>query len=229
MKKLKKIAIFDIDGTIFRSSLLIELVNTLISMGVFPLGVTKKYEPEFKKWFERKGSYENYINKVVDVYAKNIKGVKYSDFMKAVDLVVASRQNQVYKFTRDLITDLKKKKYFLLAISNSPREVVDGFGKRLGFNKIYGRMYEMKENRFTGKILYSGLMDDKSKVLKRAVEKENLTLIGSIGVGDTESDISFLKIVSRPICFNPNKHLFDYAKRARLEIVIERKDVVYKL
>jgi phosphoserine phosphatase len=198
-------------------------------MGVFPGNISKKYAPEYKKWFERKGSYENYINKVVDVYAKNITGVNYSDFMTAVNLVIKSRQNQVYKYTRDLIADLKKKKYFLLAISNSPREIVTGFGKHLGFDKIYGRIYERSGEKFTGGMLFTELMDNKELALKRAVVKEHLTLVDSIGVGDTESDISFLKNVARPICFNPNKHLYNYAKQAGWEIVVERKDVVYKL
>ncbi|GAI32477.1 unnamed protein product, partial [marine sediment metagenome] len=34
-----------------------------------------------------------------------------------------------------------------------------------------------------------------------------------VGVGDTESDIAFLKMVEKPICFNPNKKLYQYAKR----------------
>lgn len=33
---MRKVAFFDIDGTVFRSSLLIELVNALIAEGVFP-------------------------------------------------------------------------------------------------------------------------------------------------------------------------------------------------
>ena len=32
----KKVAVFDVDGTLFRSSLLIEIVETLIAAGVFP-------------------------------------------------------------------------------------------------------------------------------------------------------------------------------------------------
>jgi phosphoserine phosphatase len=58
--------------------------------------------------------------------------------------------------------------------------------------------------------------------------KENLILRGSVGVGDTESDIAFLKFVSRPICFNPNKKLYDHARRAGWEVVVERKDVIYQ-
>ncbi len=47
-------------------------------------------------------------------------------------------------------------------------------------------------------------------------------------MGDTETDISFLKMVDNPICFNPNKNLYNYAKKKGWEIVVERKDVIYK-
>ncbi|MFH1246519.1 MAG: hypothetical protein V1489_01955, partial [Candidatus Liptonbacteria bacterium] len=48
------------------------------------------------------------------------------------------------------------------------------------------------------------------------------------GVGDTESDVSFLKMVERPICFNPNKELYAKAKKRGWRVVVERKDVVYE-
>lgn len=70
---------------------------------------------------------------------------------------------------------------------------------------------------------------DKAVILKRAVGKEGLALKGSVGVGDTESDIPFLKMVERPICFNPNKKLYRYAKRKGWPIVVERKDMIYNL
>jgi phosphoserine phosphatase len=50
-----------------------------------------------------------------------------------------------------------------------------------------------------------------------------------VGVGDTESDISFLELVEKPICFNPNKRLYTYAKRNDWKVVVERKDVIYEL
>ena len=54
---------------------------------------------------------------------------------------------------------------------------------------------------------------NKAATLRRAVLKEGLTLAGSIGVGDTESDIPFLELVEQPICFNPNAKLYAHAKR----------------
>jgi phosphoserine phosphatase len=36
-------------------------------------------------------------------------------------------------------------------------------------------------------------------------------------------------MVETPICFNPNKKLYEYAKRSGWKIVVERKDVIYDL
>lgn len=227
---MKKVAIFDIDGTVFRSSLLIEITEALVQERIFPRKAGDVYGRAYKKWHERKGSYEKYIGAVVKAFEQSIKGVKHNDFLRIAKRVVASNQNRVYRYTRDLVKELRRKGYYLLAISNSPREVVGEFCKKLGFNKVYGRVYEVGKNgRFTGKVSYTELITDKSKILQRAVEKEGLMLLGSVGVGDTESDIPFLKMVERPICFNPNRRLYRYAKRYGWKIVVERKDVVYEL
>lgn len=223
-----KVAIFDIDGTIYRSSFVVEIIDAMVQEGIFPKKAVKEYAVSYRRWMNRQGTYENYINRLVKVYAENIKGVGLSEFSKIVKKVVAFHKNRIYCYTRDLIKNLKRKKYYLLAISNSPKEVVDEFTKNFKFDKAYGRIYAVdKTGRLTGKGIYFGLMDNKALILKRALEKENLTLSGSVGVGDTETDIPFLKMVERPICFNPNKKLYNYAKRMGWEVVVERKDVIY--
>ncbi len=228
--KKRKVAVFDIDGTVFRSSLVIELTEALIAAGVFTEEVHKIYSREYKHWLERKGSYEKYIKAVVEAFDAHIKGVSEKDFLPVVEKVISFHKDRVYRYTRDLVKDLKKKNYYLLAISHSPMYVVGRFGKQMGFNKVYGHLLELgADGRFTGKMLYHDLILDKAKILKRAVEKENLTLKGSVGVGDTESDISFLKMVEKPICFNPNSALYREARKNGWQIVAERKDVIYKL
>lgn len=229
-KKIKKVAIFDIDGTIFRSSLLVELTDAFIQEGIFSLRVGKAYARSHKAWLDRRGLYEKYISELIDAFHENIEGVKHEQFLKTAKKVVSFHKNRIYRYTRDLVRDLKKKGYYLLAISKSPKEIVEEFGKQLGFDKVYGLVYEVDEKkRLTGEILFWELISDKAKILKRAIKKENLTLKGSVGVGDTESDIAFLKMVENPICFNPNQKLFRYAKRAGWKIIVERKDVVYRI
>jgi HAD superfamily hydrolase (TIGR01490 family) len=228
--KTKKVAIFDVDGTIFRSSLLIEVIETLVQMGVFPSEARRAYARAQKKWTDRQGTYEKYLFAMIDVYPKYIKGVKYDDYMEAVKKVGFFHKNRVYRYTRALVKKLKKEKYYLLAISGSPFELVHDFCQGWGFDKVYGRIFEVnKQGKFTGKVLFTDLIGDKAKTLMRAVKKEGLTLKDSYGIGDSETDIAIMKIVDNPVCFNPNRKLYAAAKTAGWKIVVERKDVVYNI
>jgi len=81
----------------------------------------------------------------------------------------------------------------------------------------------------TGRARHLSVINDKAKVLRRVIEKQGLTLVGSVGVGDSEADVSFLEMVETPICFNPNAALLRVANRRGWKVVVERKDVVYEI
>lgn len=227
---MKKVAVFDIDGTIFRSSLLLELVERLIQKGHFPESTRAAYEREEREWLDRKGDYEAYINRVVAVFAEQLKGVSYDEMNYISGEIIEEKKNRVYRYTRDLIKELKGEGYYLLAISHSPKLVVDGFAYEMGFDKAYGTIYEVGPNEcFTGAVEDKDLIGNKAAVLQRAMRKEGLTLEGSVAVGDTGSDIPMLEMVERPIAFNPNAKLHKHAKVRQWEIVVERKDVIYNI
>lgn len=226
----KRVAIFDIDGTIFRSSLLIEVTEAMIQDGIFPAAARRSYARAHKAWLDRSGSYDDYIMAVVRTYQQYIRGVHYRDFLRVARKVVKFHKNRVYRYTRDLVRSLKKKRYFLLAISLSPKGIVETFAKEMGFDKVYGLLYAVDgAGRYTGGIEEESILRDKGLILRRAIEKEGLTLKSSVGVGDTEGDVNFLKMVERPVCFNPNSKLYAHAKKTGWEIVVERKDVIYEL
>jgi HAD superfamily hydrolase (TIGR01490 family) len=226
----RKVAIFDIDGTIFRSSLFIELVEELVKQNIFPNSCRKMYIDDYNAWVNRKGTYEKYISSVIKAFTAHLKGTDYKEFERIGNEVATYHKDKVYRYTRDLVKILKKKGYFLLAISQSPKGMLDAFCKRLGFNKIYGRFYELgPSDKFTGEVVDLHLIANKANIVRRAVSKENLTLKGSIGVGDTEGDIPMLELVENPICFNPNAQLYRIAKLNKWKIIVERKDVIYEI
>lgn len=229
MKK-RPVAVFDIDGTIFRSSLFLELVEALVEDGTFPPDVRDEYRKEQMRWLDRMGDYDAYVRKAVEMFRTRIKGVPFDVVDAAGARLLKDKKNRVYRYTRDLAKRLKAKGYFLLAISHSPRFVVDVFGYEFGFDKMYGFFYETgPSGRFTGAVEDEDLIRNKAAVLTRAVRKEGLTLAKSVGVGDTESDIPMLELVDTPIAFNPNKKLYRHAKKRKWKVVVERKDVVYEL
>ena len=224
----RPIAVFDIDGTIFRSSLAIELVERLIQKKVFPKTARRAYEKEYERWRDREGDYETYINKIVETLWGHLKGIPYKTVFRIADKLISEKHRRVYRYTRGLVKTLKKKGYFLLAVSHSPRLVVEGFTKTMGFDKAYGSLAETDAwGRFTGNPIDFHLIADKAGILKRVVVTAGLSLKGSVGVGDTESDIPFLSLVETPICFNPNMRLYRHALRRGWKIVVERKDVIY--
>lgn len=228
MKK-QKVAVFDVDGTIFRSSLLVEVVEQLIRDGVFPEEAQQIYARQQEKWMNREGNYEAYIQAVVKAFTEHLVGVHYSALADASKKVVAAQWKRTYRYPRALIKELKDRGYYVLAISHSPKTILDKFCPRLGFDKVYGLLYEIDaDEKFTGKIIEEQALN-KAYLIRRAVDKESLMLTNSIGVGDTESDISFLEIVAKPICFNPNAKLYAHAKKEKWKVVVERKDVIYEL
>lgn len=230
-QKKVKIAAFDIDGTIFRSSLLIELVNELVREKIFSKSAEQEIEDDYHAWLNREGNYDTYIYKVVEVYDKHIVGCRFKDVIKAGKVVMAKQKSRVYRYTRDLVKTLKKEGYFLIAISGSPVFMVRAFAKKMGFDISFGKVLEIKNGICTDHFIQTDSVRNKDKLLKRVVKefKINPDWKRSVAVGDSASDISMLKIVGRPIAFNPDGILIKRAKRNKWKIITERKNVVYDI
>lgn len=230
MAKKRAIAAFDIDGTVFRSSLLLELVEEFVEQGIFPAKTRGAYERELNRWLDRKGDYGRYVDKVVSVFAHQVKGISFAAGDAAAKKVIAEKRNRTYRYTRDLVQKLKRQGYLLVAISHSPKFIAGPFGKKLGFDKVYGSVYAVDaKGYFTGKVEYEEMIMDKAAVFAHALKKFGGDKERSIAVGDTESDIPMLSIAGQPIAFNPNLKLYRYAKKKGWKVVVERKDVVYEL
>jgi len=227
----KRIGFFDIDGTIFRSSLLIELLNGLVRAGVFPKKAEKEMEEDYLAWLDRKGSYDNYLGKVINIYDRNIKGKMEEDIIKVVREVLELEKNKVYRFTRDLVNSMKKDGFILVAISGSPNFIVKPFAEYMGFDACYGSVFRTDAGAFTGDVENNDLWKDKRAVVEQFIKGAGFAadMEHSTAVGDSGADIPMLEAVGRPIAFNPDYVLADHAKRKGWQIIVERKNVVFEI
>lgn len=226
----KKFAVFDIDGTLLRWQLYHAVADQLAAFGHFD---TKKFEAVRKaraQWKKRdsEDSFREYEKKLVELVDGSIKGLKVETLNHASQTVIEEYKDQVYTYTRDLIKSLKRRGYLLFALSASQIQIVELMAQYYGFDDFGGSVYEVIDGRFTGKkeVLKSRR---KPEYLGNLVKKHNATYEGSIAVGDSESDIPMLKAVENPIAFNPTRALFEQASKRGWKIVVERKNVVYKL
>lgn len=225
----KKLAIFDIDGTVFRKNLHFELIDELSWRGIFGKNARRVLVQIYARWLEHRGTYEEYRKKIVSTYAHELKGCRQKDIIKASRKVAEFNKNRVYIFARDLIKKLKKENYVIIAVSGSPIEVIKEYNKFLKLDEVFGSVYETDgRGIYTGHEIFEPVRH-KGHLVGQYISEKGLTLEDSYGIGDTESDVSFLKMVARPIAFNPNLNLERVARRRGWKIIVEKKDVIYDI
>lgn len=225
----QKIAVFDIDGTIFRKNLAFELIAELVWLKVFKKEVQNTLVDLYTRWLDHKGTYEEYRKALVALYAENLEGCSKEQILKASREVVLFYKDRTYIFANQLIEKLKKEKYHIIAVSGSPLEIVEEYNKHLKFDAVFGSVYETNENGiYTGRAIFEPTLH-KGHAVNQYVMENNLTFSGSYGIGDTESDAKFLEIVESPIAFNPNINLKKIAEKKGWRIIVEKKDVIYEI
>jgi HAD superfamily hydrolase (TIGR01490 family) len=226
----KPFAVFDIDGTVIRWQLYHAVVDALAKANFVAQSDLDKLRAARMLWKRRvhEDSYKEYEHVIIETHDKAVRSLRRNEFTAAVTSAFDEYKEQTYTYTRDLIRSLKAEGYLVFAISASQIEVVTLLAEYYGFDDWAASEYEYKNDRFTGEksVMFS---HEKPKRLHALIEKHGASLDGSVGVGDSESDIPMLNMVAQPIAFNPNKKLFEHAKNQGWKVVVERKNMVYEL
>lgn len=229
-------AFFDIDGTIFRNSLLTEHFKKLIKYDLLDFSeYDRRVKEAFKLWDERVGNYDNYLGDLTGTYVDAIKGLptKYNDFV--ADKVVELKGNKVYAYTRKMIKWHKAQRHLVIFISGSPDFLVSRMAKKWNADDFCGSTYHTdKSGILTGEI--SPMWDSKNKLksIHKFCEKYQIDLDKSYAYGDTHGDITMLQLVGNPKAINPSLELLNSIKSdeelaSKTEIIVERKDVIYSV
>ncbi len=230
------IAFFDIDGTIYREGLITEVFKKLVKFEI--IGGERWYNevrPEFTKWDKRQGDYDLYLQKMVDVYMEAIKGLKKDQIEYIAKRVVEQKGDRVYTFTRDRIKWHKEQGHITIAVSGSPYELVHEMSKKYELTDFRGAEY-VKDNNgiYTGEVIPMWDSKSKRKAILELAEKYNADLSQCYAYGDTGGDYAMLKMVGNAYCMNPTKELLhkvinDNELCDKINVIVERKDVIYKL
>lgn len=230
------VAFFDIDGTIFRNSLMIEHFRKLIKYEVIDPAIWyTRVKKVYHDWESRYGDFEQYLEILADVYIQELKGVNKSYIEFIASQVINVNGDMVYKYSRDQIEWHQKQGHKVFFISGSPDFLVSKMAEKYKVTEYKGTTYKVDENNeFTGEIIRMWDSESKQKVLDELISKYNVDLENSYAYGDTTGDLSMLKMVGNPVAINPNKPLFlaireDKELSEKTSIMVERKNVIYKL
>lgn len=234
---MKKIAsFFDIDGTIARESLMIEHFKRLIKYDIIDEsawvdGVRQLY----MEYVNRYGAYDAYIEALAEKYLSDLKGfdTEYNKFI--AEQSVEKVCERVYIFSRNQLEYHKKNGHLIFFISGSPDFLVEEMAKKYGVTEFRATKYHYDENRkFTGEISPMWDSENKLRVCKELIEKYDIDIENSFSYGDTTGDLSMLKLFGNAYTINPSKKLLekirsDEVLKNKVNVIVERKDVIYKL
>lgn len=229
-------AFFDIDGTIFRNSLMIEHFQKLMNFEVIDPAIWyTKVKDVYLEWEKRYGDFEKYLERLAEVYLEELKGIDkaYIEFIAAH--VIKVNGDMVYKYSRNQIDFHKRMGHKIFFISGSPDFLVSKMAEKYEVTEYRGSVYKVdEENKFTGELIRMWDSSSKRKVLNELIGKYNVDLEKSYAYGDTTGDLSMLKLMGNPVAINPNLPLIEAIKkdeelRKKATIIVERKNVIYKL
>ena len=229
-------AFFDIDGTLYREGLITELFKKLIKSEIIDNDRWyKEVKPYYVKWDKRIGNYDNYLLKMADIYTEAIIGLHRSQIEFISNQIITQKGDRVYTYTRDKIKWHKDQGHLTITISGSPIELVRDVSLKYGFDDYVGTKYVLSENDvYTGDIIPMWDSVSKQSAIEDFVCKYNIDLDQSYAYGDTSGDFTMLNLVKNPTAINPTKELLlkilDVQElKEKINIIVERKDVVYKL
>ena len=233
---MKKIAaFFDIDGTLYRSSLMVEHFKKLIK---YELIDEKNWVDHarntFIDWDNRTGNYDDYLLEVCELYVDALKGIKCDDIEFATKQVIKTKADRVYKYTRAQIKKHIEQGHIVIFISGSPDFLVKKMAEKYGATDFSGSKYIMRDGEFSGEVVPMWDSSSKNMEIQKFIDKYDIDLESSYAYGDTHGDINMLRKVGHPIAINPTDELLSNIRNDselldKTDIIVERKDVLYKL
>lgn len=227
---MKKLAVFDIDGTLFRWQLFHELVFELKSRDFFTVEEAEALDTALLSWQAKHVSWRDYEGLVIKTIDANLRTITPSELEAAAQAVVQRSGHKIYNYTARLLKQLHADGYHTLALSASQQEVADQFAARYDFDDCIAATYERtSDGHYTG--VKSRIVHGRKHELiqQYLAEHPDITLDGSVAVGDSDGDISMLELATTPIAFNPSEELLARAIEHGWKIVVERKNIVYTM
>lgn len=232
----KTAAFFDIDGTIYREGLITEVFKKMVKYELIdPSKWDSEVRPAFLNWDKRQGDYDTYLLKMVDVYKEAVKGTTSYHIEYIAKKVIEQKGDRVYTFSRQRINWHKKNNHKVIAISGSPIELVKEMSNKYGMDDYRGTIYQVNEDgAYSGNITPMWDAVSKRKAILEMVDKYQIDLEASYAYGDTAGDFTMLTMVGHPFAINPTRELLskileDEDLKKKITIIVERKDVTYRM
>lgn len=220
----RKLAIFDVDGTLFDGTTGIELIKEMIENDLINKQIAEKIFGLFRKYQSGEMEKSKAADLIYQLAGKGFKGKSVHEIDRVANRLWEKISCRVFDFAPRVVELLNSKHFLIILMSGSSIEIISKLSKELGIprNNVIAGLLESKDGLYTGKVnSYMGSAKDKINavqklLLSRKIEPE---WENSLGIGNDERDIGILSTVGCPFVFEPSKILLEIAEKNNWPIV----------
>lgn len=152
-------AFFDIDGTIYRDSLMVEHFKKLIKYEVVDEKAwVDNTRDIFMTWDRRQGNYDDYLLNLCDLYVKSLIGLDKSAIDFATDQVIKLKSERVYTYTRSRIKWHLSQGHKVIFISGSPDFLVKKMAEKYNITDYEAAFMYLKIMHLLVKLYLCGIL-----------------------------------------------------------------------
>ncbi|HTE22232.1 MAG TPA: hypothetical protein VK674_04295 [Candidatus Limnocylindria bacterium] len=212
-------ATFDLDGTVFKMTVLEAYTDWLSQQSVFdpmPFEITAAKQEWKNDNTEQK--YTAHLGQLVRFFIEQVPGKSVSQLNEAARIVANQQRHRRWNITTAIIEKLHAT-HNVVSISLMPEWLMGPFTEDLGFVALMGSTYVAREGLFT----------DEAHSIDKATEyadaRNGDTSHLDVHMGDTVGDSSLFVLAKRPILFNPSWTLYQQMLGENLTMISSHKDV----
>jgi len=207
-------AFFDVDRTLLRGSSMLHVARHMRSAGFMPTRAML-HSLVVQARFSLFGFDEAQIRDAVSGAGGLVAGVESERLLHFAERVVPVHvAPRVYAEARARIDWHRQRGDLVFLVSSSPREFISVLGSVLGVDGVSGTEAELRDGRYTGRILRLCHGAGKADAVRELAIDNNVDLAASYAYGDSfASDLAMLQAVGHPVCVNGDRSLTAHAQR----------------
>ncbi len=206
-------AFFDVDRTLLRGSSLLHVARPMRRAGLMPTRAMLR-SLVVQARFSLYGFDEVQIRDAVRGAGALVAGVESERLLRfAGDVIPVHVLPRVYAEARARIDWHRERGDLVFLVSSSPREFITVLGSVLGVDGVAGTDAELRDGRYTGRILRLCHGAGKADAVRELAAANNVDLAQSYAYGDSfASDLPMLEAVGHPVCVNGDRRLTAHAR-----------------
>jgi HAD superfamily hydrolase (TIGR01490 family) len=207
-------AFFDVDRTLLRGSSLLHVARPMRRAGFMPTRAMF-HSLVMQARFSLFGFDEVQIHEAVRGAGALVAGIDSDRLLEfarqTIPVYVAPR---VYAEARARIDWHRERGDLVFLVSSSPQEFITVLGSALGVDGVAGTEAELRDGRYTGRILRLCHGAGKAAAIRELAAAHDVDLGVSYAYGDSfASDLPMLEAVGHPVCVNGDHRLTAHAHR----------------